>query len=97
MRALPRRSSSQLRRSARPPQGIGSLGVMPIYEYVCMECESHFEELVRADDQVACPDCSAVNVSRQFSSFAVHGLAKMPASGGGGGGGCCGGSCGCGH
>ena len=20
---------------------------MPIYEYVCMECESHFEELVR--------------------------------------------------
>jgi putative FmdB family regulatory protein len=71
---------------------------MPIYEYVCMECESHFEELVRGDEQVACPDCSAANVARQFSSFAVHGLAKVPASGGGGGGGgCCGGSCGCGH
>ena len=47
---------------------------MPIYEYVCMECESHFEELVRGEEQVACPDCAATNVSRQFSSFAVHGV-----------------------
>jgi putative FmdB family regulatory protein len=74
---------------------------VPIYEYVCMQCESHFEELVRGEEQVACPDCAATNVSRQFSSFAVHG-AKQPnavglSRGGGGGGGCCGGSCGCGH
>jgi putative FmdB family regulatory protein len=70
---------------------------VPIYEYVCMECESHFEELVRrGEEQVACPDCAATNVSRQFSSFAVHGLSK-PVTAGGGGGGCCGGSCGCGH
>jgi putative FmdB family regulatory protein len=69
---------------------------VPIYEYVCMECESHFEELVRGEVQVACPDCAATNVSRQFSSFAVHGVTKPVASGGGGGG-CCGGSCGCGH
>ena len=72
---------------------------MPIYEYVCMACESHFEELVRGEQQVACPDCAATNVSRQFSTFAVHGAPKqpsfMPAGGGGGGG--CGGSCGCGH
>ncbi len=73
---------------------------MPIYEYVCMECESHFEELVRGEQQVACPDCAATNVSRQFSTFAVHGATKLPSpsyGGGGGGGGCCGGSCGCGH
>jgi putative FmdB family regulatory protein len=72
---------------------------MPIYEYVCMECESHFEELVRGEEQIACPDCSATKVARQFSSFAVHGAAKAPtvSGGGGGGGGCCGGSCGCGH
>ena len=50
---------------------------MPIYEYVCMECESHFEELVRGEEQVACPDCAATNVSRQFSSFAVHGVTKV--------------------
>jgi hypothetical protein len=36
-------------------------------------------------------------VSRQFSTFAVHGAAKQPSYGGGGSGGCCGGSCGCGH
>ena len=70
---------------------------MPIYEYVCMECESHFEELVLGEQQVACPDCSAENVVRQFSSFAVHGVTKPAKVGGGGGGGCCGGSCGCGH
>ena len=69
---------------------------MPIYEYVCMECESHFEELVRGSEQVvSCPDCAATNVSKQFSSFAVHGTTKVAS--GGGGGGCCGGSCGCGH
>ena len=64
-----------------------------------MECESHFEELVRGEERVACPDCAATNVSRQFSTFAVHGASKQPAfgGGGGGGGGCCGGSCGCGH
>jgi len=72
---------------------------MPIYEYVCMKCESDLAELVRGDEAVTCPDCAAANVARQFSSFAVHGLAKAPSSfgGGGGGGGCCGGSCGCGH
>ncbi len=72
-----------------------SIRTVPIYEYVCMECESHFEELVRGEEQVACPECTATNVSRQFSSFAVHGVTKVAS--GGGGGGCCGGSCGCGH
>jgi putative FmdB family regulatory protein len=75
---------------------------VPIYEYVCMECESHFEELVRGDEQVACPDCAATNVAKQFSSFAVHGAASRDSARSsspsfGGGGGCCGGSCGCGH
>ena len=68
---------------------------MPIYEYVCMSCESHFEELVRGEEQVACPDCTATNVRRQLSVFAAHGVASQPSFGGGGG--CCGGSCGCGH
>jgi hypothetical protein len=36
-----------------------------------------------------------MNVSKQFSTFAVHGAMKQPSLGGGGG--CCGGSCGCGH
>ena len=33
---------------------------MPIYEFVCMSCESHFEELLRLDDgDPDCPDCGS--------------------------------------
>ena len=72
---------------------------MPIYEYVCMKCESHFEELVRGDEHPTCPDCGAVKVARQFSVFAMSREAAPQPSfrSAGGGGGCCGGSCGCGH
>jgi putative FmdB family regulatory protein len=75
---------------------------MPIYEYACMECESHFDELVRTSEQaVTCPKCGAANVLKQLSTFAVHGSASTSPSfagpSAGGGGGCCGGSCGCGH
>ncbi len=69
---------------------------MPIYEYACMECESHFEELVRSEEQaIACPECGTANVLKQLSTFAVSGVTAQPSFGGGGG--CCGGSCGCGH
>ena len=73
---------------------------MPIYEYVCMQCESHFEELVRNGEEPNCPDCGAANVRKQLSVFAAHGggssepsFNPTPRSGGGG---CCGGGCGCG-
>ena len=68
-----------------------------------MECESHFDELVRSADQaVTCPECGAAKVLKQLSTFAVHGTPKPsyePSYAGpsGSGGGCCGGSCGCGH
>jgi putative FmdB family regulatory protein len=74
---------------------------VPIYEYACMECESHFDELVRSQEQaVTCPECGAANVLKQLSTFAVHAgagskessFASQPRAGGG----CCGGSCGCG-
>jgi putative FmdB family regulatory protein len=71
---------------------------VPIYEYVCMECEAHFEELVRGFDAgVTCPDCGAVDVRKQLSVFAAHGPGAQPGFASGGGGGCCGGGCGCGH
>jgi putative FmdB family regulatory protein len=76
---------------------LGKLLPMPIYEYVCMSCESHFEELVRYDDaSPACPDCGETKVQKQFSVFAAHGTSSPQPTFGGGGGGCCGGSCGCG-
>ncbi len=67
---------------------------MPVYEYACMSCEQHFEELVRMDaDAPPCPHCGAEDVLRQLSVFAVHGTRETPSFGGSAGGGCCGGSC----
>jgi len=68
---------------------------MPIYEFVCMSCEEHFEELVRGNTEVACPNCGASKVAKQMSTFAMVGGGGETQSLGGGG--CCGGSCGCGH
>jgi putative FmdB family regulatory protein len=71
---------------------------VPIYEYACMECEQHFEELVRNEGQVVtCPECGAAKVLMQLSTFAVVGTSSKPSFSGptGAGGGCCGGSCGC--
>ena len=65
-----------------------------------MECESHFEELVRSQEQaVTCPECGGAKVLKQLSTFAVHGAQKQPSYAGpaSSDGGCCGGSCGCGH
>ena len=79
----------------RPCSVATRLQTMPIYEFVCMECESHFEELVRVGGSADCPDCGGSNVRKQLSVFATHGPSEQPSFGGGGG--CCGGSCGCGH
>ncbi len=85
--------------SIAPPVRAGTLAFMPIYEYACMECEQHFDELVRNENQaVTCPACGAAKVLKQMSAFSVHGAAVKPSfagPSGGGGGGCCGGSCGC--
>jgi len=67
---------------------------MPLYESVCMKCEEHFEELVRGDQQVVCPQCGTTNIAKQLSTFAMIGSGGQSGAFGGG---CCGGSCGCGH
>src|SRR5512133_4382006 len=51
---------------------------VPIYEYVCMKCESHFEELVRNGETPKCPDCSSAKVQKQLSVFATHGAQSTP-------------------
>ena len=80
-----------------PMRGLYTTAV-PVYEYACMECEEHFDELVRSEARWSpAPSCGAGKVLKQFSTFAVHGSAPSRASpsGAGGGGGCCGGGCGC--
>ena len=40
---------------------------MPMYEYVCRECETTFEELVFPGDAVKCPSCRGEKLERLLS------------------------------
>jgi putative FmdB family regulatory protein len=55
---------------------------MPIYEYVCSGCDTHFEKLVRRwGEEVACPSCQGATVEKQLSSFAVGSSSPSPSFG----------------
>ena len=43
---------------------------MPIFEYVCKECHSGFEMLVRGTMAAECPSCKSTNLEKQLSVFA---------------------------
>jgi putative FmdB family regulatory protein len=44
---------------------------MPLFEYVCEECDQSFEELVRSSTQVVlCPSCTSQQVKKKISTFA---------------------------
>ena len=48
---------------------------MPIYEYLCDDCGTKFEKLMRSaatSADVPCPTCGQVRVERQHSTFAAH-------------------------
>jgi putative FmdB family regulatory protein len=46
---------------------------MPIYEYVCEDCQTKFEKLVRRDsDAIACPSCGQSHLTPTLSTFAAH-------------------------
>lgn len=72
---------------------------MPIYEFKCEKCNTGFEQLVMSQqEQVACPQCSAKQVSRLMSHFSKGGNSDSIGSlsggmGGGGCAGCSGGNC----
>jgi putative FmdB family regulatory protein len=75
---------------------------MPIYEYLCDECDTRFERIVINNQQeIACPKCASKKATIQLSVFATPNgsasgaSAKSSPSFSGGGGGCCGGGCGC--
>jgi len=47
---------------------------MPVYEYLCPECEYRFEELIKSitsKKRVDCPKCGYKDVSRQLSVVAA--------------------------
>ena len=50
---------------------------MPIFEYVCQDCGTKFEKLVRragggVATEVACPSCGQAHLDEQYSTFAAH-------------------------
>jgi putative FmdB family regulatory protein len=53
---------------------------MPIFEYVCDDCGTKFERLVRNGDSVACPKCNQSHLTTALSTFAAHSNAKTGAS-----------------
>lgn len=72
---------------------------MPIYEYICQDCDTRFEKLVslsRANEQPPCPGCTGGHTHKLLSTFAaVRGASDngAAATSGGGCAGCSGGSC----
>lgn len=64
---------------------------MPVYEYVCDQCQQEFEELVFSTDEVvSCPGCGSENAAKQLSRFAFKsGSTFRSSSAGGGGCSCC--------
>jgi putative FmdB family regulatory protein len=44
---------------------------MPIFEYICQECQHKFETLVLGRDKAKCPKCQSQKLSTQLSVFAM--------------------------
>ena len=51
---------------------------MPIFEYLCDDCGTKFEKLVRtrASTDVLCPSCGESHVTTQLSTFASPGSSQ---------------------
>ena len=44
---------------------------MPIFEYICKECDHSFEALVYGSEKAQCPKCRSKKLAPQLSTFAV--------------------------
>jgi putative FmdB family regulatory protein len=44
---------------------------MPIFEYICKECDHPFEALVYGSEKAECPKCHSKKLAAQLSTFAV--------------------------
>ena len=59
---------------------------MPIYEYICKDCDRLFEKLVYRPTpagDICCPQCGTRDVEQQVSTFAVSGTVKKVSGGAG--------------
>lgn len=46
---------------------------MPIYEYICGDCETRYERLVLSANRkrVACPQCGSKKATQHYSTFST--------------------------
>jgi putative FmdB family regulatory protein len=65
---------------------------MPIFEYICKECDHGFEALVYGKEKAACPKCHTTKLTQQLSVFAVSAKGSSPSTSASPSGAC--GSCG---
>jgi putative FmdB family regulatory protein len=63
---------------------------MPIFEYICKQCDHQFEALVYREQKAECPKCHGAKLAPQLSVFAVSAKAGPSAAPSGGGCGSCG-------
>jgi putative FmdB family regulatory protein len=58
---------------------------MPIFEYICKECDHQFEALVMGTQKADCPKCHSRKLATQLSVFAVSakgaGSSSVPSGG----------------
>jgi putative FmdB family regulatory protein len=66
------------------------MNVMPIFEYICRDCDHRFETLVSRDRPPVCPTCraDALRLDKQLSVFAVAAKSNDAPSPGGACGAC---------
>ena len=59
---------------------------MPIYEYNCDGCGNQFEALLlKADEEIKCPNCSSAKVSKKMSACAMKSGSKFTSTSSGDG------------
>ena len=68
---------------------------MPLYEYMCQDCESQAELLVQGSERPACPKCGSAKLTKLLSVVAAPGREASAGSTPAGPGGSCGSGCGC--
>ena len=62
---------------------------MPLFEFICQECQAKFELLVRIQEKEhQCPQCYSRNIKKKFSPFGMKSNNKFISSIGGGCGTC---------
>ena len=55
---------------------------MPIYEYMCLDCDERFEQvrlMKEADQPIACSNCGSQHTSRMLSLFFASSGGKVVA------------------